>query len=207
MVDVINLKYLIVPSEQFQQEKDRLGNKYTPVFESPDRSEIVLQNRTVLPKGWLVPSVSVLGDPRQALAIMQGPMFDPQRLALVETPPPLAMAPLESPSAGSPGQVTLTRFEGERIDLKVTNNANALLVLGEKYYKGWRAKVDGKATDIHRVNYILRGVYLPPGQHEVSFTFEPLPFKVGKYLTFSSMAVFMVMLFREVWLRRKSGSV
>jgi len=207
MVDVINLKYLIVPSEQFQQEKDRLGNKYAPVFESPDRSEIVLQNRTVLPKGWLVPSVSVLGDPRQALAIMQGPMFDPQRLALVETPPPLAMAPLESPSAGSPGQVTLTRFEGERIDLTVTNNANALLVLGEKYYKGWRAKVDGKATDIHRVNYILRGVYLPPGQHEVSFTFEPLPFTVGKYLTFTSMAVFMVMLLRDVWLRRKSGSV
>jgi len=206
MADVINMKYLILPADQFQQEKDRLGSKYTPVFESQDRSEVVLQNRTVLPKGWLVPSVSVLGDPRQALAIMQGPMFDPQRVALVETPPPLAMAPLETPSTGSPGQVVLKRYEGERIDLTVTNNANALLVLGEKYYKGWRADVDGKATDIHRVNYILRGVYLPPGQHEVSFTFDPLPFKVGKYLTFSSMGLFVVMLVRDVWVRRKKAA-
>ncbi len=80
---------------------------------------------------------------------------------------------------------------------------NALLVLGEKYYKGWKATVDGKPTDIVLVNHILRGVYLPPGTHTVEFRFDPLPFKIGKYLTLASFALFAGMLIREWLICRK----
>jgi hypothetical protein len=62
--------------------------------------------------------------------------------------------------------------------------------------------VDGRATEIVPVNHILRGVYLTPGKHTVEFRFDPLPFKVGKYLTLASFALFGLMLIRE-W-RRKS---
>jgi len=202
MTDILNLKYLIIPAAQYQQEKAQFGNKFLPVYQSPDGAEIVLQNSTVLPKGWLVPAVITVTEPRQVLAMMQGASFDPRRVALVETPPPLPMLPVEGQSAVSPGEVHLTKYEGERIELAVTNTTNALLVLGEKYYPGWRAKVDGKATEIQRVNSILRGVYLPPGRHDVSFVFDPLPFKVGKYLSIGSMTFFLFMLLRE-WKRTK----
>jgi hypothetical protein len=36
----------------------------------------------------------------------------------------------------------------------------------------------------------------------VEFVFDPLPFKVGKYLTFGSFAFFALMLLREIRLRR-----
>ncbi len=207
MVDIFNLKYLIIPANQYQQEKNQFSSKYLPVYQTPDGSEVVLQNQTVLPKAWLVSSVFTVTEPVQALSIMQGAAFDPRRVALVETAPPLPMLPPEAQSPASPGEVRLTRFEGERIELSVANSMNALLVLGEKYYKGWEAKVDGKSTEIHQVNYLLRGVYLPPGKHEVSFVFDPLPFKTGKYLTLSSMTFFVVMLFREILWRRKSCPV
>lgn len=197
MPDLINIRYLICPTAQYTQERAQLGDKYEPVFRSPDGSELVLENRMVMPKAWLVPSVLHVAQPRQALGIMQSPQFDPRRLAVVESPSPLLLAqPGTAPAVGV-GTVQLKRYEGEHIDLTVTNGANALLVLGEKYYRGWKATVDGKPVDIQRVNYILRGVYLPPGSHEVRFVFDPLPFKVGKYLTLASFALFAAMLVRE----------
>ncbi len=82
---------------------------------------------------------------------------------------------------------------------------NVLLVLGEKYFRGWRATVDGKKTEIYPVDHILRGVYLTPGTHDVEFVFDPLPFKIGKWLTLLSFAFFAAMLGREVWIRRRQG--
>ena len=203
MADIINLKYLVASPAQYQQERSRLGDKYVPVFQSPDGSEVVLENRTVMPKAWLVPSVLNVAQPQQALGVMQSPQFDPRQLALVESPPPLPLAqPGVVPAAGV-GSVRIKRYEGEHIDISVTNAAHALLVLGEKYYKGWKATVDGKSVDIQRVNYILRGVYLPPGDHKVEFVFDPLPFKIGKYLTLASLVLFAGMLVREWLIRRK----
>lgn len=206
MPDMLNVRYLVYAQEQYEQEQGLLGNRFVPVFASPDGSQVVLENRTVLPKGWLVPSVAVIPDPRQALAILQNPSFDPRRLALVETPPPVSLAPPDAPVAGPVGAVRLERYEGNRIDMAVTASRNALLVLGEKYYRGWKAYVDGKETPIYPVNHTLRGIYLPSGDHTVEFLFDPLPFKVGKYLTLTSFALFAAMLGREWWRRKGPGS-
>lgn len=201
--DMINIRHIIYANEQYIQERTQLGDKYVPVFQSPDGSEIVLENRSVMPKAWLVTSVLAVSDPRQALTVIQSPQFDPRQLAVVEVPPQIQLAQPGSPSVNGAGDVVVKRYEGEQIDLSVNNSANSLLVLGEKYYRGWKATVDGKPVDIQRVNYILRGVYLTPGSHKVEFRFDPLPFKVGKYLTLASFALFAGMLVREWLLRRK----
>jgi uncharacterized membrane protein YfhO len=87
--------------------------------------------------------------------------------------------------------------------MNVSNVSPALLVLGEKFYRGWKARDNGHDLDIIPVNHILRGVYLQPGTHEVEFVFDPWPFKVGKYLTFTSFAIFLAFLGWE-WRRKKS---
>lgn len=202
MPDILNVRYLVYERERYEQDKAGLGAKYQPVFTSPDGSEVVLENRNVFPKAWLVPSTIVFTSPVQTFGALRAPEFDPRRMAVVETPPPLPMA---SPGASSvtPGEAVVTRYEGERISLTARSSTNALLVLGEKYYRGWKATVDGKPVDIHVVNHVLRGVYLTPGEHKVEFRFDPLPFKVGKYLTLASFALFSFMLAREVLSRRR----
>jgi hypothetical protein len=202
MPDVVNLKYLVYDPAQYEQEKGALGEKYAPVYRSPDGREIVLENRSVLPKAWMVPAAGVLEDPRQALGTLQSPGFNPWRVAVVETPPPIPLADPNAPPPGETGPVKILRYEGERIDVEAAPNRNALLVLGEKYYRGWRASVDGKSAQIYPVNHVLRGVYLTPGTHKVEFVFYPLPFKIGKWLTLASFAFFAVMLGRELWVRR-----
>ncbi|MEI6702580.1 MAG: YfhO family protein, partial [Deltaproteobacteria bacterium] len=201
--DIINVRYIVYSNEQYTQERAQLGDKFSPLFQSPDGNEVVLENRRVMPKAWLVPSVLPVTQPQQALEVIQNPQFDPRQFAVIESPPVLPMAEIGAAAVGAVGNVQVTRYEGEKIDLSSTSTANAMLVLGEKYYKGWKATVDGKNVDIQRINYILRGVYLTPGTHKVEFIFDPLPFKTGKYLTLASFALFAGMLVRE-WLLRKN---
>ncbi|KAF0218712.1 MAG: hypothetical protein FD174_2495 [Geobacteraceae bacterium] len=201
MPDMLNVKYLVYSPEQYAQEKSMLGDKYRPVFRSPDGQELVLENRDVLPKGWLVPAAIVVNDTAQTLEILRNPTFNPRRLAVVESPPPLSMAPPSLEAIENPGEVKLSRYEGEHITVTARVARNALLVLGEKHYRGWKASVDGSRAEIYPVNHLLRGIYLTPGEHTVEFVFDPLPFKVGKYLTLASFAFFALMLAREIRLR------
>lgn len=203
VADMLNLKYLILTGDSYKMEGEQLLGKYTKVFTSPDGSEVVLENKTVLPKAWLVPSVFVVNSRMQTLQLLQSPGFNPSQVALVETPAAIPMQPPLQGQLPSPGTVTVDHYEGERIDLTAVNSTNSLLVVGEKYYQGWKAIVDNKEVPIHPVNNILRGIYLSSGNHKVRFVFDPLPFKVGKYLTLASFMLFAGMLIREWRIKRR----
>jgi hypothetical protein len=66
------------------------------------------------------------------------------------------------------------------------NNGNtaALAVFSEIYYEGggkdWIAKIDGEEVDHIRVNYLLRGLRVPPGEHRIEFIFAPPSFYTGE---------------------------
>lgn len=198
MPDMMNVRYLVVQSDQVAQQLQELGSKYEAVFQDPLRNETVLQNRTVLPKAWLVSQAIVETNPEMRMKIIgTSPMFDPARHALVESQPRLPLV------GGKAGDASVTRYEQNHISVDVQAVNNALLVLGEKYYRWWRAEIDGKPAEVVPVNHILRGVYVPAGTHKVEFRFDPLPFKIGKYLTLTSFALFAVMLVREWLIRRK----
>lgn len=207
MTDILNVKYLIMSSTDYQQQKAQMGEKYLPVFTTPDGALLLLENRRVLPKAWLVPSAALVTDPAQRLAILQSLQFNPAAIAIVETQPPIQLADPNSPLSPLPQSVTVPLYEGEHIVVKAATPRNALLVLGEKYYNGWKAEVDGKPAEIVPVNHILRGVYLTPGNHRVEFRFDPLPFKIGKWLTLLSFAFFAAMLGREWWIGKKVKGV
>lgn len=200
MMDIMNLKYLVLSKNEFEAEKGYFLSKYNPVYSSP-AGTVVLENRTVLPKAWLVPSVMLVKDPQQRLIFMNSPYFKPESVAIVESNPSISLGlPGEGVSVGT---ATVESYEANRIVVNASVRQNALLVTGEKYYRWWFAKVDGVKRDIYPVDHILRGVYLTPGVHRIEFYFDPLTFKIGKYLTLSSFAFFAVIAGRELWTRRK----
>ena len=201
--DLINLKYLVMPQSEYQSQQGKLAGKYSPVFSSAS-GMLVLENRTVLPKAWLVPTVMVIPDPAQRLGVMSDPRFDAAQVAIVESPPPLTMQPPQSGYLAGAAKVDV--YKPNQIVISTSVGQNSLLVLGEKFYSWWYASVDGKRVDIVPVNHILRGVYLTPGEHRIEFVFDPLPFKIGKWLTLSSFVLFAVLAGREWRLRRRRSS-
>lgn len=200
--DMLNIKYFVYAKDQYDQEKMQLPFKYEKVFQSPDGNEIVVRNNDVLPKAWLVPSAIVVADRPQQMSILTNPSFNPRKIAFVESEPVLTLTPIGAPAPETLGAVSVKTYENERIVLDAATTQNSLLVVGEKYYKGWRAHVDGIKTEIYPVDRVLRGVYLAPGTHRIEMVFDPLPFKIGKSLTLASFALFAVMLIRECYIRR-----
>jgi len=97
--------------------------------------------------------------------------------------------PLDSDS-----EVKITNYTPESVSISSNLLNNGFLVLSDTYYPGWKAFVDGRETKIYRADYILRGVYLAKGKHQVKFIYDPLSFKVGKYISlFTLLSLFLAM--------------
>ncbi len=60
-------------------------------------------------------------------------------------------------------------YKDNQVKLKTSSIAKRLLILTDIYYPTWKAYLDGKETTIYRVDYTLRGIVVPSGQHEILF--------------------------------------
>ncbi|MBL4634724.1 MAG: hypothetical protein JKY56_12700 [Kofleriaceae bacterium] len=78
------------------------------------------------------------------------------------------------PSAMSPVEGKLISFKPDRVEFEVSAPENGgVVVLNEKFWKGWQVSVDGESAEGFRANYILRGVQIPAGTHRVVWEFHP----------------------------------
>jgi len=73
-----------------------------------------------------------------------------------------------------------------------SNNTNSgFAVFSENYYQeGWQAYIDGVEAAHVRVNYVLRGMDIPAGNHAIEFKFEPQIIKTGSGIALVSTISF-----------------
>ena len=72
---------------------------------------------------------------------------------------------------------------------------DGFLVFSENYYaQGWNAYLDGKMVPHLRVNYILRGLQIPSGNHVIEFKFEPQVIETGSTITMLSSVTLLLLL-------------
>jgi hypothetical protein len=86
------------------------------------------------------------------------------------------------------------------VDYKVTSliynsktETAQFAVFSEIFYKeGWNAYIDGKLMPHFRVNYVLRGMKIPAGNHKIEFKFEPKVIQQGKTISLISYALLLL---------------
>ncbi len=67
-----------------------------------------------------------------------------------------------------------TSYAPDRLTYRTTSPDDGIVVFSEIYFPwGWEATIDGKPAEIGRVNYILRALRVPAGEHEIIMTFNP----------------------------------
>jgi len=120
------------------------------------------------PRAFLVHAVARPQPMPQVLAALQAG-HDIHRSALIETP--LAW-PLSGNTNVSAESVAIQRFEPNHVLLNVVAKEDALIVLLEAWYPGWKARVGGKVYTAVPVNGWMRAVPVPPGEHHVEVFFE-----------------------------------
>jgi hypothetical protein len=144
-------------------------------YSGPDAR--IYRNPNALPRTFLVGGQQVVAGGDAALAAVTAPGFDARRVAVTERQVP--GLPVGSSSSSQPGTARLASYGNERAEVAVRARTSSLLVLTDVYFPGWKATVDGRSADIERVDYLLRGVRVPPGAHTVEFSYEPASWRIG----------------------------
>lgn len=162
----------------------------------------IFENARSLPRAWLASEVMTLNE-HQILNVVRtgelpdGEVWRPQQLALVETQ-------LSLPGANEVGQLgtpraDVTRHEPNRLEVHTASPAPGVLVLSENHFPGWRVYVDGQPAQLLRVNYNLRGVVLPSGEHAVSFVYRPSSVLIGVIVSLLTLIGLLLPL--RIWRR------
>jgi uncharacterized membrane protein YfhO len=74
--------------------------------------------------------------------------------------------------------------------------AKQFVVFSEVYYdKGWNAYINGQKVPHVRTNYMLRGLMVPEGKHEIEFKFEPKSYAVGNKISYAGSILLFAVIF------------
>ena len=204
LLDLLAVRYLLLPEAQavpgFHQV---LG----PVTTTPGGPAVLLERDTLQPYVRVVPGalklpedqvISTAIDPRFPFAAValypDTSAIDAEPIAPGKLPAPVPVRPRLA--EWSPGQI--------RIALEGAAAKPSYLLVAENWYPDWHAKVDGRATPVHRADHTLLSVVLPPGAKEVTFTFASAAYSKGKLVTLLAVLVTVALLGASWWPGRKA---
>jgi hypothetical protein len=164
-----------------------------------DDDMILYENSDYLPRAFLVPSAVVERPGEEILHRLSLGDFSPERMVILEEqfdvsqlppPPPIGQTvpvrfnrPQGTEATSGPGTVRIVGLADDDIRLEADAKQNAMLLLTDLAYPGWKAYVDGKETPIYRANYLFRSVFVPAGKHTIEFAYRPRSFRLGLLIT------------------------
>lgn len=115
-----------------------------------------------------------------------------------------------TPQKDSTASIVLEKYRPSRLTYKTKAASEQLAVFSEIYYQpGWKAYVDGKEVPHFRVDWILRGMVVPAGEHTVVFEFYPdtyvLAANVSAYSSFLILLLLLAAIGWSYWRYRKES--
>lgn len=185
VLDMLNTKYFITNSESGQPR--------------------VQQNPGAIGPAWFVSNIVSVSTPREEIGSLNA--FDPKEQAIVLSSefPGYIDGLLEG--RDSSATITLSSYEPDELVYQSSSNREMLAVFSEIWYgpnKGWRAYLDGNPVEHIRANYALRALRVPPGNHEITFSFRPQSFYLGETISLGS-SVLLILLVLGTFFKDRIG--
>ena len=107
----------------------------------------------------------------------------------------------------STASISLSSYQPDHLVYQFRGQRDQLAIFSDAYYKdGWNAYIDGQPADHLRANYILRGMQIPAGDHQIEFKFEPAVIQRGGMISLGSSVLFVLILAWSVysWKQKQS---
>ncbi|MCM1030933.1 MAG: YfhO family protein [Oscillibacter sp.] len=149
VLNMLNTRYIIIPSQQGPQ---------------------VQKNEQALGNVWFVDELNWVDSPDEEIRLLKD--FDPAKTAVVDKVWKERWDAWETlqPVRDTTDFIRLKEHvnPGELV-YESKSNLSHLSVFSEVFYKTWKAYIDGKETPLIRVNYILRALPVPAGEHRIEF--------------------------------------
>jgi hypothetical protein len=178
VLNMLNTKYLI------QKDGSGLTQKYQ-------------KNDSALGPVWLVKNIRFVKDATEEMNALNN--FNPKDTAIVQESFKSALG--SANSFDGAGNISLIKNENDLIQYTSNTPSAAFAVFSEVYYhSGWKAFIDGKEAPIVKTNYVLRGLALPAGSHNIEFKFAPDGYKIGNTITIIFSIILLLVLTGGIFL-------
>jgi hypothetical protein len=160
-----------------------------------------LVNKHEMGNAWFVDSVKVVPDADAEMAAVSG--FNPAKEALVDARFNNNLVGLKL-TPDTSARISLSEYRANYLKYNSSSSREQLAVFSEIYYdKGWQAYVDGQPASHFRVDYILRAMRVPAGNHTLEFKFHPHSYYFGEKVSLASSFLILLLAFGTGWVEWK----
>lgn len=181
------------------------GNATSPAFRLPEQWQKIYdhdqtqiyENQRVLPRVWLTAQAEAVSS-EDAFKRIRGQSekeFAPREVALLEAPPE-QLSGLTGGKLSEDSSARIVSYEPNRLAIETKTDTPAVLVASEINYPGWQATVDGKPANIYAADYLLRGVLLTAGNHNVEMKYTAPAARNGAVISVLSLLLIAGLLIR-----------
>ena len=153
VLNMLNARYVVVPGQNGQP--------------------MVQRNPEALGNAWFVDTYQFVEDPNAEILALNN--FNPADTAIIDKrfAEMVQGKNLERDSSSVIVMEHQKPYNPDYVVYKTKTSKDQLAVFSEVYYApDWRAYIDGKPADYFRVNYILRAMVVPAGEHTIEFKCE-----------------------------------
>jgi hypothetical protein len=186
VINMLNTKYFIVGKEG----------------EEP-RAQI---NPQAMGNAWFVKQYQLAANADSEINALN--TFDPATTAIVDKRYEGELKGFANNFNDSLAKIQLTSYKANELKYKSNAAQSGLAVFSEIYYQpGWNAYIDGKPAPHFRTNYILRGMIVPAGAHEIVFKFEPTSYRTGQNIALISSILILAFVGIMIFLEFKKSKV
>ena len=167
---------------------DMLNTKYI-IFRDPQSNQISYQvNPNAAGTCWLVDTISIIKDPVKVMSSLDS--LNIRTTAVIEKELKTNISTINNGDS-----IWLLNNKHDEINYQSNTSGTRFAVFSEVYYKdGWKAYIDGKETDIYKTNYVLRGLIIPAGKHEIKFEFKPSSYTKGRPIAIIASGLIWILL-------------
>jgi hypothetical protein len=177
-----------------------MGPGLSPAYRGKDA--VVYQNARAAPRAIVARYVRSVAGEEAALAALVDPKFDPRTMAVVEDE---SRARTPTVSGRRRGSVRVVEEDNARVRLRASLTGAGLVVLNESWAKGWSVRIDGRPATALRVNSVLRGVRVPPGEHTIEWEYRVPGLRLG--LAITALGALAMLSWVAVVARRRNRSL
>lgn len=165
VLNMLNAKYVIMQGDTVVQNPDAMGN------------------------AWFVDHIRYVSDANTEMKALDS--LDPRRMAVADRQFEKVLK--TSAPAAADDTIFETTYAPNRLTYHSRLSRPRVAVFSEIYFPwGWQANVDGKPVEIGRVNYVLRALNLPAGNHTVAFEFKPQSVERAESISVASIILIYI---------------
>jgi hypothetical protein len=149
-------------------------------------------NTNALGNAWFPETALIVANPNEEISTVK--KIDPAKQAVIDERFKNQISNTNYPVAGG-DKIELTSYKPNELTYRYSSQNERIAIFSEIYYqKGWKAYIDGTEKNYFRANYVLRGMVVPAGNHEIKFEFKPSSYYVGNTVSFASSIIFVLMI-------------